>query len=123
MNITQMKCLVAVGVLAMIGFGPISLTCLIGMYVVIRRPAWFHEVVNGLYHGNPGSPTVQPPRQGRVDPTATGIRVKCILSLALLLLLDIAPVPVTGAIALYVVIARPPWFEDLVAKVYAGTDG
>ena len=36
-----------------------------------------------------------------------------------LLLLDIAPVPVTGAIGLSVVLLRPPWFLELVEAIYA----
>ncbi|MDD5036948.1 MAG: hypothetical protein PHE55_19655 [Methylococcaceae bacterium] len=49
-----------------------------------------------------------------------GIRLKCFLCLLVLLVLDIAPVPVTGSIGLYVVITRPHWFKALVEKIYDG---
>ena len=39
----------------------------------------------------------------------------CLLAL---LLLDIAPVPITGAIGLYVIAVRPVWFQQVVQKIY-----
>jgi hypothetical protein len=45
-------------------------------------------------------------------------RIKTFLSLLVLLVLDIAPIPVAGSIGLYVVVARPCWFKTLVEKIY-----
>ncbi len=115
MNNTRLKCLLAISVLAMIGFGPISLTCLIGLFIVIRRPCWFRVVVSNLYAD---VPALSPPRQRRGN--TNGVRLKCLLSLILLFILDIAPVPVAGSIGLYVVIMRPDWFRQLVEDIYGG---
>ncbi|BBA33316.1 uncharacterized protein sS8_1356 [Methylocaldum marinum] len=35
-----------------------------------------------------------------------------------LMIVDIFPVPVVGAIGLYVIIKRPSWFRDLVNRLY-----
>lgn len=114
MNATQLKCFLVMAVLAMIGFGPISLTCLIGFYVVFARPRWFLEVVRNLYRGTPSNAGVG---SGRVK-NAAATRFKCFLGLLTLFILDIAPVPVAGAIGLYVVLARPPWFHALTERLY-----
>ena len=61
-------------------------------------------------------------RQAELDATYTNARVlaDCAHSLGLKpLLLDIAPVPVTGTIGLSVVLLRPPWFLELVEAIYA----
>jgi hypothetical protein len=114
MSGTQLRCLLAMTLLSIIGFGPLSLTCLIGMYVVAARPLWFRRAVANLYRDvKPPLASLRRHRRG-----ASGTRVKCFLSLLVLLVLDIAPVPVTGSIGLYVVIARPPWFYRLVEAVY-----
>lgn len=98
-------------VLALIGFGPLSLTCLIGIYVLIARPLWFYAVVQNLYRGL----NVPVERIQAVQP----VRLKCFLCLLALLVLDIAPVPVTGAIGLYVILTLPDWFYGLVERIYA----
>ena len=49
MNLTQIKCLSIFAIFAMIGFGPVSPGCLIGMYIVVMRPLWFWEVIINLY--------------------------------------------------------------------------
>lgn len=118
MNRTQVNCLLAMTVLALIGFGPLSLTCLIGMAVVIARPHWFFELVQHLYRnvGDEALPFA-PPANCAAANTA---RIKAFLCLFALLVLDIAPVPVTGTIGIYVIIARPKWFRQLVEKIYLG---
>lgn len=115
MNATQLKCLGVFALFALIGFGPISPTCLIGMYVVIDRPRWFFDLVGNLYER-------QPPLQNRVSAESekrTGrTRIKCVLSLLGLLVVDIAPIPVTALIAFPVILNRPLWFVRIVAGVY-----
>ncbi|QSA99205.1 hypothetical protein [Methylococcus sp. EFPC2] len=116
MNGTQLKCFLVILILFFIGFGPLSLTCLIGIGIVIWRPAWFYRVVRELYRGHGESSLEREPTNFET----AAARIKCLLSLLLLLLLDIAPVPVTGTLALCVVIARPFWFKRLVETIYHG---
>lgn len=123
MNGTQLKCFLVMTLLSIIGFGPLSLTCLIGMGVVVGRPRWFYAVVENLYRDPACGPTDCSPKQQAKGSGTTGIRIQCLLCLAVLLALDIAPVPVTGSIGLYVVIMRPPWFKALVEKIYGGVQG
>ncbi len=47
------------------------------------------------------------------------LRIKCFFVLLLLMILDIAPVPVVGTIAMYVLLVRPLWFKSLVDRLYA----
>ena len=114
MNGTQVKSFLVLAVLAIIGFGPLSLTCLIGMSIVVGRPEWFYRVVGDLYRG-----ADCPPHHQSGGSNATMARIKCFLCLAVLLALDIAPIPVAGSIGLYVVLARPCWFKTLVEKIYS----
>lgn len=123
MNGTQVKSFLFLTVLAIIGFGPLSLTCLIGMFILIRRPAWFYRVVKNLYCDSPcGSDDLELPTEEK-GKKATAARIKSFFCLFILLVLDIAPVPVTGSIGLYVVAARPCWFKTLVEKIYLGVNG
>lgn len=113
MNATQLRCLSVLIVFAIIGFGPISLTALTGIYVVLFRPAWFWQVTAALYRDKvPG--TV-------VSGTSRGARLKALWALLLFLLLDVAPVPVTGTIGLAIVLVRPLWFYHLIERIYGGT--
>ncbi len=111
---TRLKCLAIMLVLSLIGFGPLSLTCLIGLYVVVARPEWFLLTTRCLY----GHPSTKPITSDASNANFE-TRLKVFLSLMLLLIIDIAPVPVTGSIGLYVVLARPVWFLSLVERVYA----
>lgn len=123
MNGTQVKSFLLLTVLAIIGFGPLSVTCLIGMFILLKRPEWFYRVVKNLYRDRPcrsGDPKMPAEEKGK---KATAARIKSFLCLFILLVLDIAPVPVTGAIGLYVVAARPCWFRTLVEKIYLGVNG
>lgn len=117
MNDTQVKCLLVMMVFALIGFGPLSPTCLIGLFVVIARPRWFFELVRRLYR-NAGDDAI--PFKPANWAAANIARIKACLCLLALLVLDIAPVPVTSPIGIYVVIARPKWFKALVEKIYRG---
>ena len=48
-NTTQLKCLLVFSVFAVIGFGPISPGCLMGMFIVIKRPQWFLTLADNIY--------------------------------------------------------------------------
>lgn len=118
MNSAQIKCLLVFAVFAIIGFGPVSLGCLIGMYVVLFRPQWFWDLTVNLYADQPLCQTT-----ADID-TATQAkqaRKKCFLSLLGLFIIDIAPVPVTPVIAFVIILSRPKWFYQLVAKMYEKT--
>jgi len=50
------------------------------------------------------------------------IRTKCLITLILLAMVDtVIPLPIIGAILIYVLLQRPPWFRNVVADIY--TDG
>jgi len=123
MNVTQIKCVSVLCGLAIIGFGPLSLTCLIGLFVVLARPRWFHEVVEHLYRDKPGGSVRQTAGRETDNTRAATVRIKCIFSLLGLLVLDVAPVPVTGSIGLYVALWRPLWFKTMVENMYRGVAG
>ena len=111
MNTTQLKCLAVMSVFVIIGFGPVSITCLIGIYVVIFRPTWLLILVRKLYQDIPNCKTYP-----STHPSIT--RLKALFVLLILLILDIAPVPVTGTIGMFVILLRPLWFLSLVEDVY-----
>jgi hypothetical protein len=117
MNLTQIQCLLVLSALAVIGFGPVSLTCLIGMHVVLTRPPWFFHTVRKLYADNRDTDTAL---RCENSLEADWVRVKAFLSLLFLLILDIAPVPVTGFVGLCVAAFRPAWFKALVERMYRG---
>ena len=54
MNLAQIKCLSVFAVFAIIGFGPISPGCLIGMVVVLMRPKWFLALTLAIYRRHCG---------------------------------------------------------------------
>ena len=114
---TRIKCLLIMLLFSLIGFGPLSLTCLIGIYVVLVRPAWFIRVARDLYL-RPNDSVMNE----KMLPGPSGnfvIRGKAFISLIMLLILDIAPLPITGIIGLIVVLSRPVWFIELVQQIYA----
>ena len=115
MNSSQIKCLAVFSLFAIIGFGPVSPGCLIGMYVVALRPRWFRTLIENVY----ASATAL------VSPTYTAeqikqSRIKCFLSLLGLFIVDIAPVPVTPVVAFGIILSRPQWFYRLVNSIYGG---
>jgi len=113
---TQFKCLAMMMPLVILGFGPLSITCLIGFYVVLARPIWFLTLVRNLYWR---TSAVNPQVARQQSGNSFAARVKVSLSLLVLLILDIAPVPVTGVLGLFVIITRPPWFAELIEAIYA----
>jgi hypothetical protein len=46
-------------------------------------------------------------------------RLKCFVVLLLLMVLDILPFPIIGLVGLYVILQRPPWFLEVVERLYA----
>ncbi len=116
MNRTQLTCLLVFAIFAIIGFGPVSPGCLIGMYSVMARPLWMLRVVRGLYQreGQPIHPV--PP----IEPGISGrVRIKAFLTFLTLFLIDIAPYPVTPSLAIPVILIRPRWFYEWVERIYA----
>lgn len=117
MTAIQVQCLLVMAALALIGFGPLSLTCLIGFYILVARPSWFLAVVRELYRDPAPSMPGSASTLGAGSP-ALGVRLKTAAFLLMLLILDIAPVPVTGTIGLYVILTRPAWFQRLAYAIY-----
>ena len=109
MNIAQLKLSLTFSVFAIIGFGPVSPGCLIGIYIVIFRPSWFWRLIQALYLGIPFED------DGEVDRL---IRLKTLTVLITLLIIDILPYPVTPAIAFPIIFLRPAWFFRVVHDVY-----
>jgi hypothetical protein len=46
------------------------------------------------------------------------VRIKCILALLVLMVIDIGPFPVFATIGLYIVLFRPDWFIELMDTLY-----
>ena len=111
MNWAQLKLTLVFAVFAIIGFGPISPGCLIGMYVVWLRPAWFWELTQALYDDRPVPSPVHIHR-------TYGFRLQVFAVLVGLFIIDIIPIPVTPMLALPVIFSRPDWFYRVVADVY-----
>jgi hypothetical protein len=111
MNLAQIKCLSVFAVFAIIGFGPVSPGCLIGMYVVLKRPIWFRNLICKLYENQPFNFEINVAEQAT-------IRKKTFLFLLCLFIVDIAPIPVTPVIAFVIILSRPLWFYQRVAKIY-----
>jgi hypothetical protein len=109
MNAAQLKCLLVFSIFALIGFGPVSPGCLIGMYIVMARPPWFLSLAGDLYDNKPHF-------QERLGEKQT--RIRCFLSLLGLFIIDIAPIPTTPIIAVFIIFSRPVWFIRTIANVY-----
>lgn len=108
-NVTQIKCLAVFSVFAIIGFGPISPGCLIGMTIVLVRPQWFLTLIENMYAS---LAIAHSPEQSLQS------RIKCFCGLLTLFIIDILPVPVTPVIAFVIILARPAWFYRLVLNIY-----
>ena len=109
MNNAQLKCLSVFAIFAVIGFGPVSPGCLIGMYVVIIRPTWFLQLADDLYSNHTAPSFI----------ASKNKRIKTFLCLLLLFVIDIAPVPVTPVIAFVIILSRPQWFQRFIRGVYS----
>jgi hypothetical protein len=46
------------------------------------------------------------------------MRIICFVSLVVITLLEIGPVPITGLLLIWVVVFRPAWFYTLIVKLY-----
>ena len=114
MNTAQLKCLAVFFVFAIIGFGPISLGCLLGMFIVLNRPRWFWQLIEQLYAGKQLPEWIQNPDTQQIQQA----RKKCFFSLFGLFMIDIVPLPVTPMIAFVIILSRPIWFYQLVRTIY-----
>jgi hypothetical protein len=47
--ITRLKCAVVLIIFTLLGLGPVPITSLMGLIVVIFRPQWFKKLVNRVY--------------------------------------------------------------------------
>jgi hypothetical protein len=84
----------------------------------------------GSIHGIPRVPperATDPPKCPAAEPitvlvsgfSAMSLKFKLILALVVLGLVDaVIPIPILGIILLVVIFQRPPWFLDLVRRVY-----
>lgn len=110
-NPAQLKCLSVFAIFGIIGFGPVSPGCLIGMYLIVRRPEWFLKLVGRVYE-HPRYDVFVTAQQTR------NARIRSFLSLLTLFIIDIAPVPVTPVIAFAIILMRPQWFYRVVRRIY-----
>ena len=113
MNLTQFKCLGVFSIFAVIGFGPISPGCLIGLYSVVMRPLWFLQLICNLYANQPITDAVENIKASK------NVRKKTFIFLLCLFIVDIAPIPVTPVVAFIIILSRPQWFYVLVKRIYA----
>jgi len=47
------------------------------------------------------------------------MRIFCLIILIAITILEIGPVPISGLLLIWVVLFRPLWFYDLVARIYS----
>jgi hypothetical protein len=73
---------------------------------------WFWIVAENLYANKSLSHTSVETKQNQKT------RKKCFLSLLSLFIIDIAPVPVTPVVAFVIILSRPQWFYQVLARVY-----
>lgn len=113
MFVTQLKCMLVLLLFAIIAIGPVSLTCLIGMWIVLARPAWFLGILNLLYQNSPIRNLMA---TSKLHLLRTGI--KCFVTLLVLFVVDISPIPLTELLGLFIVVVKPVWFYQVVANIY-----
>ena len=111
MNAAQFKLTLVFLVFAVIGFGPVSPGCLIGLTVLALRPEWFYRLIQDLYRGKTIRGSFEPGKH---------IRLQAIAVLLVLLGIDILPFPVTPSIVLPLIFIRPTWLYRSVMAIYAG---
>lgn len=113
MNQARIEAFTCLFVLNLIGFGPVSLTALIGLYLLWTRPPWFLTWARGVYGQS---------YQKTRSPIKTGIRpkqIKASIILIGLFIIDVLPVPVTGSIALFIICFRPKSFLNWLESIYS----
>ena len=48
------------------------------------------------------------------------IKTKCLIGLILLAMVDmVIPLPIIGALLIYILLQRPPWFRNVVTEIYS----
>jgi hypothetical protein len=48
------------------------------------------------------------------------IKTKCFIALILLAMVDmVIPLPIIGALLIYILLQRPPWFRNVVTEIYS----
>jgi hypothetical protein len=48
------------------------------------------------------------------------IKTKCLIALILLAMVDmVIPLPIIGALLIYILLQRPPWFRNVVTDIYS----
>ena len=109
LNSAQFKTLAVFLIFAIIGFGPVSPGCLIGMFIIVARPKWFLDLAMAMYEQTSEISYSQ----------LHGIRLRAFACLVSLFIIDILPVPVTPVIAFFIILSRPRWFLNVVLNVYA----
>lgn len=113
-NTAQLKCFALFPIFALIDFGPVSPWCLMGLYIVLMRPEWFLHLINCIY-SHPRHSTFIRSKQTRIA------RFMSFLVLLSLLIIDIAPLPVSSIVALAILLAKPKWFYRTVINIYGKT--
>lgn len=46
------------------------------------------------------------------------MRIFCLIVLIVITILEVGPIPISGLILIWVVLFRPAWFYELVARIY-----
>jgi hypothetical protein len=46
------------------------------------------------------------------------VKIKCVLVLLILMVIEISPIPIFAVIGLFIVLFRPRWFVELVDVLY-----
>lgn len=49
MTSTRIKCLIVLILFTLLGIGPMPITSVVGIYVVLTRPRWFKALVERIY--------------------------------------------------------------------------
>lgn len=110
MNCAQLKLTAVFLVFAVIGFGPVSPGCLIGMFVITTRPPWFLRLMHDLY--------ADQSLKGQWWP-GPWIRLQSFLVVLTLFVIDALPYPVTPSIVLPLIFIRPCWLFRVVEGIYS----
>ncbi len=113
MNRARIEAFASLFILNLIGFGPISLTALIGLYLLWTRPPWFLTWARGVY-GQSHRKT-----RSRIKTCIRSKQIKGSIILICLFIIDVLPVPMTGSIALFITCFRPKSFLNWLESIYS----